>query len=225
MRAPRAGWLLVAGRRGHYGYCDELNAYNLSNGDALRARHCSELVLKEGGEVDFQKTERRATEELDVGSLNVENLREAAWMLLMSTETAELRTRAVYVELPRGMDRRLVKGAGSGASYAGGMSWSSAQTQLIWSLVHRDFRVDGEAVWPFSDDPVEEHVARLLEVAEEGWRTACPVAAPPSSVIGRLFPGVNDRDADVDIFSDTFQRLKKALVEWRPESCLPPARE
>jgi hypothetical protein len=219
IRAPASGWLLLAGRRGHYEYCDEVSAYNLSNGEALRARHCSHLVLESDGSVDFGETERRASDDLRGGVLNVENLREAAWMLLMFPELTELRAHATYVDLPSGMERRIEKGSRGVFEVFGGASVSTAQTRLIWVIAHQDFGASGEMVWPFSYVPAEEHLARLLEIAEVSWRDGCPTAPPPASALQRLYPGVNDRDADVDTFQATVERLKGTIASWSPERC------
>jgi hypothetical protein len=216
IRALSSGWLLLAGRRGHYEYCDEVNAYSLSNGDAFRARNCSELVLRTGGEVDFAETEARAAETLETGKLNVENLREAAWMLLMTTEMEELRPRAAYIELPDVVNRQIRKDENHRV-FGGGISGSTAQTVLVWRIIGGNLEVEGRQVWPYSDDPAENHGAELLEVAEQGWLDNCP-STPPAEMPARA-PGVNKHDADLEDFDESMDRLRDKILSWQPGLC------
>ena len=97
MKAPDTGWLLVSGRRGHYDFCDAIGAYDLATGTAYVRESCSGLALVEGGHVDEAATARSARSRGRVGRLRIENLREAAWALLMMTRAEKLQTHGEYL--------------------------------------------------------------------------------------------------------------------------------
>ncbi len=48
VKAPDTGWLVIAGRRGHYEFCDTVRAYDLETGAAFIDDNCSELTLQLG---------------------------------------------------------------------------------------------------------------------------------------------------------------------------------
>nr|WP_128798116.1 hypothetical protein [Corallococcus coralloides] len=52
IRAPMDGWLVIRGRRGHYSFCDQLDAFHLGTGTLYRSSSCSGLALKSDGRVD-----------------------------------------------------------------------------------------------------------------------------------------------------------------------------
>ena len=86
-RTPDRGWLLIRGRRGHYSFCDEIRAYDLATGSAAISRSCGGLVLRPNGTVDGARTAARQRIVAEQGRIPVDILREAAWMILMSSET------------------------------------------------------------------------------------------------------------------------------------------
>jgi hypothetical protein len=67
-RAPRRGWFVIKGRRGHYDFCDELRAYDLATGSAYVAGSCSGLALENDGSVNGQKTDAARRSVVTIGS-------------------------------------------------------------------------------------------------------------------------------------------------------------
>ncbi len=102
-RAPDRGWLVIRGRRGHYEFCDELRAYDVETGAAYVAKSCSGLHLRPGGSVDFEATNASRKAAVEAGRVDVANLREAVWMILLAPQAQEGYLSADYFSLPKGM--------------------------------------------------------------------------------------------------------------------------
>lgn len=81
-KAPTARWIVISGRRGHYEFCDTTTAYNLATGAAFISDSRSALALRRNGDVDFNATNRARMERVKTGTVSVQNLREAVWMML-----------------------------------------------------------------------------------------------------------------------------------------------
>ena len=81
-QAPKDGWWVLRGRRGHYQFCDELRAYDLATGAAWVVKSCSGLVLQQGGTVDHDATDAARGVQVQVGRVPLDALREAAWMTI-----------------------------------------------------------------------------------------------------------------------------------------------
>ena len=194
-RAPRRGWLLVTGRRGHYDFCDGVRAYDLATGAAYVAESCAGLALKEKGEVDFGATDAARRTTLRAGSVPADNLREAAWMIFLKSEIEERNTEASRYPIPRGMAVRYRVGPPLGEKPASRI-WSTAWTILHWRWLEdgRHTRAEGELTWPTSDDRAEAYAATLLDITERAFVEGCPPAPlptlPPTSG-----PPVSDVDA------------------------------
>src|SRR5262249_15238973 len=86
VKKPTAGWLVVSGRRGHYEFCDELRAFDLATGSAYRVASCSGLALMSGGAVDHRATDAARKQDRERGMVSLDEIREAAWMLLQLGE-------------------------------------------------------------------------------------------------------------------------------------------
>ncbi|MCU0683714.1 MAG: hypothetical protein MUF34_15980, partial [Polyangiaceae bacterium] len=196
MRAPRRGWLLVRGRRGHYAFCDEVRAYDLATGAAYAAHSCSGLALRQDGSVDGRRTDAARRDETSAGRVSVEALREAVWMALFAPEAQPDVEEYWGFAIPKGVEPKapedgLLRGLGMSVRV------SSSQTTLSWSYV-----VDGTSIaantltWPEDDnDPAREHAVRLLRFAESTLQPGCPSAALPPLDFGGATPGVSSLDA------------------------------
>jgi hypothetical protein len=194
-RAPDRGWLVIRGRRGHYEFCDELSAYDVETGAAYVAKSCSGLHLRPGGSVDFEATNASRKAAVEAGRVDVANLREAVWMILLAPQAQEGYLSADYFPLPKGM---VPTPPDSDAGIRGfGMSWNSGQTQLSWSWMTAEGQVlaSGTLMWPSSYSAPEAHAADLLRIAELGLSAGCPPAKLPSFAAGTPGSGVSAIDA------------------------------
>ena len=216
-RRPDRGWLVLRGRRGHYRYCDEVRAYDLTTGAAHVARSCRGMALGADGSVDRRAQPSAIT--LQAGRVPLDNLREAAWMLFLAEAVSLRRVGIRQVSPPRGLRRRFRieplfrHGFGSG-------SWAhSGQTRLAWAWVHGpDLVAEGTLTWPDSARPGESHAARLIEIAEGGLTEGCVPAALPRLKLGTRRPGVSGVDADTPVQS-LEGRLTEALQGASPPRC------
>jgi hypothetical protein len=210
-KAPDTGWLLVSGRRGHYSFCDAISTFDLATGSAYVSESCSGLALVPGGHVDLATTARNTRFNTRTGKIRVENLREAVWALLMMTQAEEVQTEAEYYPLPPDV---IVAFEANDSVHGNEMSLSwwmtTAQTRLDWQWI-RGNRVQaaGELTWPNSANGVEEHAARLLDVAERSFVEGCPGAAPPP------VESLRDRGAETP---PPFKELVAGFQAWRAES-------
>jgi hypothetical protein len=214
-KAPDTGWLLVWGRRGHYSFCDAISAFDLATGASHVSESCSGLALVEGGHVDLAATARQARLTSRHGKIRVENLREAAWALLMMTRAEEVQTDAEYYPLPPDLVSAFEDADGLGGVYTSGGGWwgTTAQTRLDWQWIRGNrMQAAGELTWPNSANGVEEHAARLLDIAERSFVEGCPDVAPPS------VESLRDRGAETP---PPFKELVAAFQAWRTE---PPCR-
>ncbi len=226
-RAPTSGWLTIYGRRGHYEFCDEVRAYDLATGAAYVAASCSGLSLRSNGTVDCAKTDASRAVRVQVGRLNVDSLREAAWMTFLAPEAEQLRVRSLVVPLPGGMQpvldgRGLTEG---GITYD--MWFNTSQTTLEWAWAGVKGRppLKGTLSWPNSYRKAETHAAQLLDAAERGLIEGCPPAPLSETALpGCALPGVSSLDAEPKALSAIEAALVAALRAYRPPAECEPAR-
>jgi hypothetical protein len=221
LKAPASGWLIVSGRRGHYSFCEAIGAYHLGTGAAYIAENCSSLVLNKGGGVDRRATQRAARSRMLTGTLRLDNLREAAWALLLFKEAEEVQAGAEYYPLPKDVTPVLSSKEWQGsAAFSVGEWASTAQTILDWSWVpEAGPAATGELTWPTSANGVEEHAASLLEVAEGALVEGCPPSPLPPLDLVRKRIRVNQRDAVPGLDKELVERFRS----WRPvPPCNPP---
>ena len=102
-KAPETGWLVIAGRRGHYEFCDTIRAYHLGTGAAFIDDSCSALELQSDGQIDRAATNKGRARRVTAGVVPTENLREALWMLLLRGETEEVQLHTAFYPLPEGI--------------------------------------------------------------------------------------------------------------------------
>lgn len=217
-RAPE-GWFVVRGRRGHYAFCDELRAYDLSTGAAWVAQSCSDLVLTGTGSVDGAATDAKRGITARAGTVPADAIREAAWMTLLAGEVEErVQPYARHVSLPPGLEPRWPAGLGVMSSIGLDFWMTSAQTRLRWAW----FRLGrlqhaGEVTWPDSSDAGESHAADLLRIAEDGFRDGCPPATPPRELFAFTSGAkVSAIDASPESVRGAQDALVEALRSLRP---------
>ncbi len=183
-RSPRVGWLVLRGRRGHYQSCDELRAYDLATGAAYLAQRCAGTAAP--------------AIQVRQGRLSLDNLREAALLLLLGTEVERVQTMAESYDLPRTLVRTwpetsTLHTSGSGCGFA-----SSEQTLLTWVLTDSagtKTLLTGSLPWPSSDQPGLSFAAALLAVAEDGMTQGAPPAPLPGAA----------RQAGYELFFDAMR--------------------
>jgi hypothetical protein len=230
-RAPDSGWLIVRGRRGHYEFCDELSAYDLTSGAAYRAKSCSGLLFGNDGMVDDKQVDAARKPRVEIGNLSTDNLRELALMMLLAPEAErDLVLDSRWFEVPAGIDAGFSDGPRI-ERYATAESHSSAQTSLTWTLARGDKPAgspgglratnQGSFLWPGSWNVADNYVGRLLRVTESGFVAGCPRAAlaPGITHIGpeaQVSP-IDAGEASVD---ETAKALEGALAQAKaPSRC------
>ena len=211
-KAPEVGWLVIAGRRGHYDFCDTVRAYDLETGTVFMSDSCSGLALVPGGGVNVAQTNKQRKESVRSGTISVDNLREALWMMLFEREAAEVQLAAEVVPLPAGMTPEITIQDRTGDTIGIWGGWNSGQTSLVWRWLPTDqTRFDGELTWPGSYEAAEDHAATLLDIAEESLVEGCPRRTPPASASIRARQPVNRLDAPGDSVD---KWLEKAILQW-----------
>jgi hypothetical protein len=221
-RAPDRGWLVVDGRRGHYGFCDELGVYDLETGAAYKAKSCSRLHLQPGGHVDFDATNAARTSGVETGRLNVANLREAVWMIVLAPTAEQVFLSADYYPIPKGM---VPAPAEPGPGRYGGVWAHTGQTALGWSWLTAQGEplASGSLTWPDSYSAPESHAADLLRIAEEGLVPECLPAGLPAFAIGPSQSGVSARDARPSELAALQGKLAARLREYASSAtCVAP---
>jgi hypothetical protein len=183
-RAPREGWLVLHGRRGHYDFCDELRAYDLATGSAYIAQSCSNLVLLEGGSVDGAQTNARRQLRTTVGVLSMDNVREAALMVFLARSANEGPYDAQAFALPARLTPQWSYDPQQlGTTWYGSVSTSTEETIVSWSWIEGGrVRDSGQLRWG-TDRGSEHHASALLRVAEAGLVPGCTHAPLPRSIL------------------------------------------
>lgn len=198
-RAPKDGWLVIEGRRGHYDFCDETRAYDLTHGSAYIVGSCSALALRSGGSVDVRKTDDNRQLVVKLGRLPVETLREAAWMILLMDEVdQQVRLHSMGLQVPEWIEVMRVRDDDEGGVTGGVAGGSTAQTTLRWRATRSSGLVkSGKLTFPYDFDPAENHAVQLLQIAEAAFAESCPQRAPPLALLDRpVSLSANRIDAD-----------------------------
>ncbi|HEY6463653.1 MAG TPA: hypothetical protein VIY73_25970 [Polyangiaceae bacterium] len=220
-RAPHEGWLFVRGRRGHYGFCDEVRAYDLATGAAYVAQSCSGLSLRHDGSVDGAQTDAARKDRTRAGRVDVSLLREAAWMMALTEESQQdVIDDAFGWVLPGGIEP--VAESGQGGSMSMHWSSSSGQTQLEWQWVARGTTVTtGTLTWPEDyNEAARDHAVKLLDIAEASFQEGCAPAGPPARVPAKKKGGgVSAIDASADSLRGAQDDLSRALVGAHAKRC------
>ncbi|MBV1860188.1 MAG: hypothetical protein KUG77_17375 [Nannocystaceae bacterium] len=179
------GWVVVYGRRGHYQYCDELAALDLSSGAHYRFADCDHRPELDGiaaaaGAID-----------VETGTIPVELLQEFAWVALSLRyiQPGVVTDTALGRELPAGL--RMARPAASLSASGFGLSGtgSSGHTTLgwLWTRGPSDSPADGELSWPDGlSDPADDHAVRLLDFAEQRTAPGCAAKKLPAWIVPNL---------------------------------------
>ncbi|ATB27620.1 hypothetical protein [Melittangium boletus] len=230
-RSPEDGWLVIRGRRGHYGFCDEVRAYHLRTGSAYVSKSCGDLMLMEGGGVDAARTDAARQGTVSGGRMAPALLRELTWMLLLGPEVQrDVQVEAWRVPVPAGyrVERReLLVDDGSGVEVLGGgaTGWfHTGQTRLRWTWFppRGAEPLSGELTYPDSSWVEVDHANVLLREAEATFEEGCPSERVlPTMLDFTWAPGVNGRDAPEGV-TKAQDTLVEALRAWRaPLHCGP----
>jgi hypothetical protein len=221
-RAPKDGWLIIVGRRGHYDFSDEARAYDLTTGAAYIASSSSALALMPGGKVNFKKTDAARQPHLAVGRLaSLDNLRETVWMLMLREHAERVAIESNSYPLPTGMTVEFRPNDEDPQAYMnyaidhGG--WNTSWTSLEWRWLGPDgmLRAEGDVTWPTSGNRAETHAAALLDIAERGFVEGCPPATPPKSA-SPWRAHVNHRDGPPKEFQRLIDGLWRRIVDFTP---------
>jgi hypothetical protein len=225
LQAPKEGWLVLRGRRGHYSFCDEVRTYHLATGTAYISQSCSGLALTEGGGVDGKKTDAARQSRVRAGTMELAKLREVTWMLLLGAEVQSLfRPRVKVLTVPEDFRvewRERVEGGTVEGGLGGSMWFTTAQTQLQWTWFPpgKAEPLSGKLTWPNSSHPQEDHADVLIAEAEKTFTEGCPSSPPPLDTLDFSgAPSVSGLDAPGGV-TRTQDALIEALRAWRP----PPA--
>ena len=213
-RAPKDGWLVIEGRRGHYDFCDETRAYDLAHGSATVIGSCSALALRKGGSVDVRKTDGNRQLVVQLGRVPVETLREAAWMILFMDEVDRgVQLHSLGLQVPGWIEVMRARDDDEGGVYGGSaVGRSTAQTTLRWRITRPSGLVkSGELTFPYDHDPAENHAVQLLQIAESAFAEGCPQLAPPLALVDKpVSLTANQLDADARSLALASQALGTA---------------
>jgi hypothetical protein len=215
IRPPTAGWLIISGRRGHYGFCDTTSAFDLESGAAFIHESCSDLALNSDGSVDRTLTDASRVDRVRSGKLAVDNLREALWMMLLQEKTSLVQLRSGWYPLPDGLQTQSVaRDPAFDVNAFNGAMVTTAQTELAWRwLPPTGPEIAGMVIWPMSYDAAEDHAASLLTVAELGLIPGCvPRQPPPESRLGLPDMRVNPVDAPPEY--SFYRKVQAAYKQW-----------
>jgi hypothetical protein len=217
VKSPKTGWLIVAGRRGHYEFCDTVRAYDLKTGAAFIHDSCSELALHADGKIDRDATDTARVRRVQAGVVPVENLREVVWMLLLRGEVEDVQLNAEYYPLPDGVTPQGTVRRDD-ESMDSVSAWSTGQTTLTWRWIPETGPVFvGDVTWPASYDAADDHAVTLLEVAEAGFVERCPPRQAPSTSPAALAsrPVRNLNEVDDEWIGDLDRNLRDAAGRWK----------
>lgn len=213
-----SGWLVIEGRRGHYQYCDELEAIHLESGSLYRAKACNALAfvqrfLARDGGVDSGVSPYA----IETGRVSPSAIREATLALLLSRYLTEDAKDSVGLELPQGVRVEHTQRGFEGLHGFGSGWFSSNQTRLRWTWFDRGCkRAHGTLIWPSSSDAGNSVAAHLLAVSNSTFdATESPAAPLPRWIVldAPASGGVSAVDAEPGALRDTRNLLREALRE------------
>ncbi len=218
-KAPVSGYWVVRGRRGHYNYCEEVRVFDLATGAVFLAQRCSKLsFVREFAEAAGVRVEPEQLK-VSVGRVSVELLREAAFMAFLADSVEKNFQRKEWkVYLPVGLRRTFPSAdAALGQSVSvGGLRWSSNQTSLHWTWQgSADVRATGQMSWPYAYETSENHVTKLLQIAEASF---VPGGSPVDFPKVLFQPPTWHSDLRLDSTTEAVERAKiEAEVNKKPK--------
>ncbi len=212
-RSPK-GWLVLRGRRGHYGFCDEARAYDLDTGAAYVASRCGGLVLQSSGSVNQDATRATGTVKTQVGTLSVDALRRLGLALWLKEKlNGDVREYAKFA-LPVGVP---MPAPNIGFGFGRGGWAHSGQTTIRFEITDSGGTLlAGDFRWPDASPTGDQVVDDLVVSAETTLREGCPPAALPASLApASSLGGVSGIDASADALQKTAAELADAFVKLR----------
>lgn len=169
-RAPKDGWLVLRGRRGHHAWCSEIRAYDLATGAAYVAATCGQMFGS-----------HRSVQRFEKGRLPVDALREAALMIFLAN-TAQRDVVAGGIGHPIPPEIEIKRSKLHGYS-VGGMKLgsSSGRSTLVYQWVRAGRSIaTGTLSWPDATYAADEQATELLAVAEAAMVQGCAPAPLPA---------------------------------------------
>jgi hypothetical protein len=183
--APKDGWLVVRGTRGHHSWCDGISAFDLASGAFYGVKMCQGMAVSAGAQPQI---------ETKLGRVPIDAIREAALMIMLTDFAQEHSvTRTVGWAMPKDMKVHVPPDLGRTITL-GANGWSSGRTVLEASWVRAGKgQARATVEWPDSDDAKHAHATELLDVAEQGFVEGCPPAKLPRMPWSALGPRTNDK--------------------------------
>jgi hypothetical protein len=155
-------------------------------------------------------------ERLKTGTVPVQNLREALWMMLFRGEAEVVQLRAEYYPLPAGFIPHVTVREGQGDSSFDAVWASTGHTSLTWRwLPSTGAAFVGELTWPESFDAAEDHAVSLLNIAEEGLIEGCAAQRVPAPTVFRSRRARNLNDVSAISIEELDQEFAKAFDRWK----------
>lgn len=165
-RAPDRGWLVIQGVRGHHQVCYGAAAYDLANGSAYAVDRCND------------RPDSTVVERARMGTIPVDNLREAALAIALMNQVQYLRVRGTSFDpvrevfapwrdspppMPEAEPPVTIR--------------TSADTVLSWDWIDPSGRTiaSGRFHW-HGGGHGDAYAAWLLDLAERGITEGCPPA-------------------------------------------------
>jgi hypothetical protein len=216
-RDPRA--------RGRYGSATSWVPFDLETGAAYVAKSCSGLHLGRM-RVNFETTNAARKAAVEAGRVDITNLRETVWIILLAPEAKRCSCPPTTSRFPgHGPRPGLRMRAGAASARCAG---NSGQTRLSWSWLMADGHAlaSGTLTWPSSYSAPEAHAADLLRIAELGLRSECPPAKLPGFAPGVLQSGVFAIDARPQELAALQGELATTLRDYASSAtCVGPGRQ
>jgi hypothetical protein len=216
IKAPKSGWLVVRHSGGWVSSpCEDVRIYSLATGAAYISRSCA------WNGIDKVLPERKLV--LEPGSVAMDNVREAAWMMLqMRDVTVASRNYPVAWKVPVGVKLEKIRSGRFGTRQL--TLICSDQSVMYWALLSAtgEVVVSSTVRVPACDAPGVDYARQLLRIVESGFVEGCPTEAPPKEMStgnpGPLGSKPAERQpvyADVGIMTKAFQMARTACPPRR----------
>jgi hypothetical protein len=149
-----------------------------------------------------------------IGVVSLDNLREAAWMLLFRHTMVRAQRVAATYPLPSALGRAwpVKRRPDSFAMEFSAVHWNSAQTTLTWTWhAAGSAALAGELTWPGAYEAGDDHASNLLTVAEASLVERCSNGRPPALAAK---PTVLDGSVDAELLAEHAVDLQSARERW-----------
>lgn len=192
LRAPAQGWLAIAVQPHNL-----LSLYHLASGATYQVQLSASF--KEKGAVTLVE-----------GQVSVDNLREAAWALLLSTSAEDVEDSEIFT-LPWSIPMRTPKDSGISSGVVGGVT---CQATAIWSLVSGEGRINRSTEWWSPNNTAVLAASKLFDVVNAGLIKGCTKAKPSEAEWTQALHAVSfDKPEQLEAI--------QAAVKSRAAACAP----